>query len=200
MTPEERELWTLVARRLEKGADKAAVDAEIWDRFGETWAVMFTDLSGFSRRVAEFGIIHFLQIILEQRDLLLPIVKAHGGFLIKEEADSFLLRFPTAHQALDAALAMQAACAKHNASKAPEDQVLLCLGIGHGKVLRIGEFELYGQEVNAASKLGEDTAKANEILLTEAARLALADRSLPLEDLHLEAGGSPRNWKLLYQS
>lgn len=198
MTPEERELWSLVARRLQPDADKRSVDEAIWNRFGETWAVMFTDLSGFSRRVAEFGIIHFLQIILEQRDLLLPVVRAHGGVVVKEEADSFLLRFPSAHQALDAALAMQRACQAHNADKAAEDQVLLCLGIGHGRVLRIGEHELYGQEVNAASKLGEDTAKANEILLTEAARLALVDRELILEDLELEAGGSPRNWRLRY--
>lgn len=198
MSPEEQELWRLVAGRLAPGADRAAVDAAIWERFGETWAVMFTDLSGFSRRVAEFGIIHFLQIILQQRALLLPIVEAHGGSVVKEEADSFLIRFPTAPQALEAALAMQAACAEHNVGLAPEDQVLLCLGIGYGRVLRIGEHELYGQEVNAASKLGEDTAKAGEILITESTRLALEGRDLPLEDLGLEAGGSLRNWRLRY--
>ena len=34
-------------------------------------------------------------------------------------------------------------------------------------MLRIGEHDVYGEEVNSASKLGEDTAKAWEILVTE---------------------------------
>src|SRR5262249_25653139 len=66
-------LWKLIEERCKPGADTAAIDKRIWDLFGEDWAIMFTDLSGFSRRVSEFGIIHFLQTIYEQRKLLLPI-------------------------------------------------------------------------------------------------------------------------------
>jgi len=44
---------------------------------------------------------------------------------------------------------------------------LLCVGIGFGDVLRIGDSDVWGREVNAASKLGEDTAKSVEILVTE---------------------------------
>ena len=39
-------------------ADLARIDQRIWDLFGEEWAVMFTDLAGFSRQVEAFGIIH----------------------------------------------------------------------------------------------------------------------------------------------
>ena len=46
-------LEKLIAERLAPGADRDAIDARIWALFGETWAVMFTDLSGFSRRVAQ---------------------------------------------------------------------------------------------------------------------------------------------------
>jgi hypothetical protein len=49
-------LGSLIEERLKPGADKKAIDARIWDIFGETWSVLFTDLSGFSRHVAEFGI------------------------------------------------------------------------------------------------------------------------------------------------
>ncbi len=58
-------LQKLIEMRLEPGADKDMIDKRIWDLFGEKWAVMFTDLSGFSRQVAEFGIVHFLQVIYE---------------------------------------------------------------------------------------------------------------------------------------
>ena len=38
-------LQALIAERLEPGADKAAVDARIWDTFGETWAVLLPPFS-----------------------------------------------------------------------------------------------------------------------------------------------------------
>jgi hypothetical protein len=63
-------LWALIEERCQPGADVAELDRRIGDLFGERWAVMFTDLSGFSRRVAEFGILHFLQVIHEQRKIL----------------------------------------------------------------------------------------------------------------------------------
>jgi adenylate cyclase len=34
--------------------------------------------------------------------------------------------------------------------------------------LRIGDLDVFGQEVNASSKLGEDTAKAGEIIVRKA--------------------------------
>ena len=43
-------LEKLIAARLEAGADKVAIDRRIWRLFGETWAVMHTDLAGFSPR------------------------------------------------------------------------------------------------------------------------------------------------------
>lgn len=171
----EARLWALIEERARPGANVAAIDQRLWDLFGDDWAVMFTDLSGFSRKVAEFGIVHFLQVIWEQKRLLLPIVADHDGILIKIEADSFLIIFKKVRRAIDCAVAMQRACAVANATRAPEDQVLLCVGIGAGHILRIGDVDCYGYEVNAAAKLGEDLARANEILVTQAAWAALGD-------------------------
>jgi L-alanine-DL-glutamate epimerase-like enolase superfamily enzyme len=44
----EDRLWSLIEQRTHPDADIAAIDARIWDLFGQEWAVMFTDLSGFS--------------------------------------------------------------------------------------------------------------------------------------------------------
>ncbi len=190
-------LWDLVARRAEAGVDKARVDAEIWETFGAEAAVMFTDLSGFSRRVAEFGILHFLQVIHTQKRLLLPLVASHGGCCLKAEADSFLIRFPDAPSALRCAFALQSACDAHNHDQPPEDQVLLCVGLGWGRVLQIGDTDLWGQEVNAASKLGEDTAKAHEVLVTDAFKRATEGRGAwtftPIEAV----SGSEVNWQVV---
>ncbi len=170
----EARLWNLIEERSQPGADVALIDQRIWDLFGEEWAIMFTDLSGFSRRVAEFGILHFLQVIHEHHKLLLPIVDDFDGLLIKSEGDSFLLLFRRPERALACAFHMQAACDRYNVNRKLEEQILLCVGIGYGRVLRIGDSDVWGREVNLASKLGEDTARSHEILVTQAAKDALA--------------------------
>jgi len=164
----EGRLESLVAARLAPGADKVAIDQRIWDLFGERWAVMFTDLSGFSRRVAEFGIVHFLQVIYESERLLVPVIEDHDGILLKVEGDSMLVVFRRPAKAVACAFAMQTLLEGYNRGKDPSEQVLLCVGVGYGDVLRIGDHDVFGAQVNAASKLGEDAAKAGEILVTDA--------------------------------
>ena len=171
----EARLWALIEERTRVGSDTRAIDQRIWDLFGDEWAIMFTDLSGFSRQVEAFGIIHFLQIIFEQKRLLLPLVEHHDGILIKTEADSFLLVFKQPTAALACAIGMQRACRNHNARRNPEEQVALCVGIGYGRILKIGDEDVFGHEVNLASRLGEDTARADEILLTHSACTAIGD-------------------------
>lgn len=180
-TTEER-FWALIAaRRAAAAAERPRIEERIWDLYGEDWSIMFTDLAGFSRRVAAFGIIEFLELILDQRDLLLPIVADHDGVLVKEEADSMLLLFRRPARALACARAMQARCDEVNRGRDPEDELLLCVGLGHGRILKLGDADVYGAEVNAASKLGEDVARAHEILVTSAFVDALADPALASE-------------------
>jgi len=184
----EQRLATLMAKRSEPGADRDAIDQRIWDLFGERWAVMFTDLAGFSRNVADFGILHFLQVMYSAEQMLLPIIETNDGILLKIEGDSYMVIFRNPAKAVAAALDMQAHLRVANDRLEPEEQVLLCIGIGYGDLLRIGDSDVFGQEVNAASKLGEDVARAYEILVTEAMRdIACADArvsdAVPVDDL-----------------
>jgi adenylate cyclase len=171
-TTDER-FWSLIAERAKAGDDTAILDERIWDLYGAEWSVMFTDLAGFSRRVEAFGILEFLELILEQRETLLPVAAEHDGVLIKEEADSMLLLFRRPARALACARAMHARSAELNRGRNPEHELLLCVGLGHGKILRIGDHEVFGAEVNAASKLGEDVARAHQTLVTAAFAAAI---------------------------
>ncbi len=162
----EDRLENLITERLKKGSNKKTIDTRIWDLFGEEWCVMFTDLSGFSRHVAKFGIIHFLQTIQESQRLLIPILEDNDGILLKVEGDSYLVIFRNVEKAIRASIEMERALQKYNKKKSAEEKVLLCVGLGYGKVLKIGDHDVFGNEVNAASKLGEDIAKAGEVLVT----------------------------------
>jgi class 3 adenylate cyclase len=176
-------LEKLLEARMVPGADREALDARIWSLFGERWAVMFTDLAGFSRGVERFGIVHFLQVIFESQRLFAPCVDRHDGIRLKIEGDSMLIIFRTVANALGCAVEMQRAAKLYNRERPPEEQILPCIGLGYGPMLRIGGHDVFGSEVNAASKLGEDIAKPWEILATGSVREAAG--SLP--DLAFES-------------
>lgn len=186
LTSEER-LWALIEERSRDGADLASIDARIWELFGERWAVVFTDLSGFSRKTSEFGIIHFLQVIFSSKKLLYPVVIDSDGLILKSEGDSLMLLFRTAGRALRCAVQMQRTAQQASRRMVAEEQVLLSIGIGFGDVLRVGDDDVWGREVNAASKLGEEIAGAHDILVTGGVVDELGDADL--EDLSFEPLG-----------
>lgn len=165
----------LLNERLKPGADKEKIDERIWDLFEEEWCIMFTDLTGFSRNVAEFGIIHFLQTKHEAERILIPVIDDYDGILLKVEGDSFMVLFKRAKKAIMAAIKMQHVCREYNVDRPDEEKILLCVGMGHGKILKIGDTDVFGAEVNAACKLGEDIAESWEILVTESVKRLLND-------------------------
>lgn len=172
------DLNTLLNARRLSGADRQAIDEAIFARFGCQQAVMFTDLVGFSRLVEAFGIIHFLQLIQEAESLFLPLIHQHGGTCLKQEGDSLLAVFDDPASAVATARAMVAATEAVNPGRSGEERIEVCIGLGFGQVLRVGDNEVWGAQVNAASKLGEEMAKGGEILLTEEFQHAMPD--LPL--------------------
>ncbi len=194
----EARLEKLIKKRLEKGADKDKIDKNIWDLFGEEWCVMATDLSGFSRHVMKFGIIHFLQTIYESERLLIPIIEKLDGIFLKQEGDSLLVIFRNVEKAVKASLEMRSILKEYNQGKTDEEKVLLCIGLGYGKMLHIGDTDVYGSEVNAASKLGEDTAQSDEILVTEEVMNRCSNLAdISFEEIQNTPPGSSKAYKLI---
>ncbi len=167
-------LVQLIEQRLQPGADINAIDQKIWAMFGEPWAILCSDMSGFTHRTDEFGIVHFLTLIHEMQKLLSPIILSHYGFVLKTEADNIFAIFRDPIQAVRCALAMHQATHFYNIDKATDSQIAVCIGIGYGKVIKIGDEDCFGSEVNHAFKLGEDIAKAGETLITPDTYQAIA--------------------------
>ena len=197
----EDRLQKLIAARIEAAADRDAIDQRIWDLFGEEWCIMSTDLAGFSRNVAEFGIIHFLQTIYESERILIPVIEKHDGILLKVEGDSFFVIFRNVQKAIRASIEMQQTTVRYNTARVPQEHVLLCVGLGFGRVLRIGDADVFGAEVNAASKLGEDIARASEILVTKAVRDAAASvDGISFEPIDEVPPGAEAAFRIVYQA
>jgi len=161
--------------RVRANGQGESVDHQIHERFGRECAVMITDMEGFSRRTRDRGIIDVLQLISRMTDLCEPVIEEHGGKLVKVVGDDLIAVFDRPESALRAAFGMREVCAEDRVGRHPNDQILMAAGIGWGYILDLNGVEIFGDEVNRASKLGEDLAEKGEILVTRAAREQLLE-------------------------
>jgi len=169
------EFAKLLATRLVDGVDAADVDSLLRRRFEKLMAIVITDMCGFSVETHRRGIAHFLSKIMRMQRLLEPLVDRCGGSLIKRFADDLMLSFPDSPAALRFCFAAEDVLTEHNRGIEEDMQIHVCYGVGFGPVLDVGGADAFGQEVNLASKLGEDVAQAHEVLVTERAREGMGD-------------------------
>lgn len=169
----ERRLLALLARRRRTAAEKRRdLDRRALPRLFRERAIVFTDMADFTLRTARDGILHFLMIFEHALQVLEPAVRRARGEIVKVEADSLLLRFDDAATACRGVRAMETVLKRHNKDLPRDERVCFSYGIGFGDVLDLEE-DMFGLEVNLASKLGEDLAEPGEALLTPAAAAAL---------------------------
>lgn len=116
-----------------------------------------------------------METIYRSELIFAPVIEQERGKILKFEGDSLLVIFADPKDAVEAAIKMNQATAVFNADKEPEDEIHVCIGLGYGRVLKLGDADVFGREVNAASKLGEDMAKAEEVLVTEDMRRKCGD-------------------------
>jgi adenylate cyclase len=161
-------------RSILKGRERAtperrpALDARGLGALARPLAIVYTDTDDFTHRAARDGILHFLMCFDRALRLLRPQIARHGGRVVKIEADSLMIAFPDPPCACRGIDAMERALRRLNRGRPTNEQLAFSYGIGFGQVLEI-EDDLFGLEVNLASKLGEDLARPGEVLLTPSA-------------------------------
>ncbi|MEK6303647.1 MAG: adenylate/guanylate cyclase domain-containing protein [Acidobacteriota bacterium] len=136
-------------------------------------AMLVLDMVGFSRLTLEHGIIHYLAMIHQMVESATPAVIANGGRVIKQDADNIFAIFDNPTLALEAARDIFRAFDAVNTVTPIERHLCGSVGIGYGETLVIDDSDLFGSEMNLASKLGEDLAGKSDILLTASAYEAL---------------------------
>ena len=168
--PGREELDALLDEMLDRPERRGELEARIEEAFVQERAVMVLDMSGFSRTTQARGIVAFLLVIRRLRQLAVPILARYGGGVVKSEADNLFCLFNTVENAVAASREIIKGLDAANVALSKDQELYVSMGIGWGRLLHIGEDDVMGNEVNLASKLGEDVGGYGEILLTEAAR------------------------------
>ena len=153
-------------------------EAEFRDKYAYERAVLSLDMTDFTLRTMLDGEMQSLLRILDAQKVCAPVLQEFDAELIRFFADDIVALFESPSDALDAAFEIHSRIALFNESALAADNAAECgIGVGFGDVLAIGPNLSQGREMIQASKLGEDIARANEVLVTESAFVALDQRS-----------------------
>jgi len=153
--------------------DLLALDAGAMDeatfraKYCRTVAILQMDMTRMTETAMQGGPLLSFTRVLHAQQVCAPVFLEHGATHIRTFADDFTAIFAQPGAALDAALEVHRRMEIYNAGLPSAQQVYCCIGLGYGEVFAIGLDRAMGDEMNRASKLGEDTAKAGETLLTE---------------------------------
>jgi TolB-like protein/class 3 adenylate cyclase len=114
-------------------------------------AIVCADVAGYSRMMgADEAGTH--AAFKAHRSAIYPIILNHGGRVVKNTGDGFLLEFPSVVGAIEASIAMQVAMAERN-DQLPADRVMrFRMGVHMGDVMA-DEDEVFGDGVNIAVRL-----------------------------------------------
>jgi adenylate cyclase len=114
-------------------------------------AIVCADVAGYSRMMgADEAGTH--AAFKAHRSAIYPIILNHGGRIVKNTGDGFLLEFASVVGAIESAIAVQALMAERN-NHLPADRVMqFRLGVHMGDVIA-DEDEVFGDGVNLAVRL-----------------------------------------------
>ncbi len=133
----------------------------------ERLAILVLDITGFTLAAMHAGELHALLRILDVQKVCGPVFEKFGAKLVRAFADDMTAIFTDPQVALDAALEIQRRMEQWNSGPdAVKNAPQCCIGIGYGDVFAIGPNRAMGDEMNRASKLGEDVADGGEILIS----------------------------------
>ena len=137
-------------------------------------AIVAADVVGYSRLMGrnESGTLARLREHRQQR--LEPTLARHGGRLVKLTGDGALAEFPSAVDALSAAIEFQQAMAEANRDQPEDMRIVFRIGLHLGDLIVDGD-DLYGDGVNVAARL-EAEAQPGGILVSRAVREAVDGR------------------------
>lgn len=157
--------------------ERKKIETQIWDDYGEDKAVLIIDMSGFSLLTQKHGVVHYLSMVQRMQITSEPVIENYGGSVIKFEADNCFAVFNDPLSAIRASISLNMAFDAANILTPEDLDIRISCGIDYGKILVINNNDFFGNAVNVASKLGEDTASAGEILVTKEAMHLVPDEA-----------------------
>src|SRR5262245_56493701 len=116
-------------------------------------AILSADAVGYSRLMAadEAATVETLKAY---RDIIVRLVARHGGRVVNAPGDALLAEFPSAVEAVQAAIEIQQSVEGHNIELEADRRMQFRIGVNLGDVIEEADGTIYGDGVNIAAPGG----------------------------------------------
>jgi class 3 adenylate cyclase len=131
----------------------------------KTLVILFADLKGSVDFFQEKGTLVARNWIVNLYRMLSSVIDAHRGTHVKNIGDAILAVFDDPHDAVRAALNMQADLKAHNRATDEAEHYYMRIGMNIGTVI-FEEHDVFGNAVNIASRV-QDLAPPERIFISE---------------------------------
>jgi TolB-like protein/class 3 adenylate cyclase/Tfp pilus assembly protein PilF len=130
-------------------------------------AILAADVAGYSRLMHNDEEATHARLTALLADAVDPAIMEHGGRIVKNTGDGFLAEFPSAVEAVRAALLFQNRIYELAADDAEDRRILFRVGINIGDVI-VEPHDIFGDDVNIAARL-ESIAEPSGICISSSA-------------------------------
>jgi TolB-like protein/class 3 adenylate cyclase len=130
-------------------------------------AILAADVAGYSRLMHHDEEATHVRLTALLADAVDPAIAEHGGRVVKNTGDGFLAEFPSAVEAVRAALQFQNRVGTLADSDAEDRRILFRVGVNIGDVI-VEPHDIFGDDVNIAARL-ESIADPGGICISSSA-------------------------------
>jgi TolB-like protein/class 3 adenylate cyclase len=130
-------------------------------------AILAADVAGYSRLMHRDEEATHAKLTGLLKDAIGPAIAEHGGRIVKNTGDGFLAEFPSAVEAVRAAVQFQARILELTVGDAEDRRIAFRVGINIGDVI-VEPHDIFGDGVNIAARL-ESIAEPSGICISSSA-------------------------------
>src|SRR5712664_379978 len=130
-------------------------------------AILAADVAGYSRLMHNDEEATHAKLTALLADAVEPAISEHGGRIVKNTGDGFLAEFPSAVEAVRAAMLFQTRIRELTIGDAEDKRLRLRVGINIGDVI-VEPHDIFGDGVNIAARL-EGIAEPGGICISSSA-------------------------------
>src|SRR5262245_34228294 len=129
-------------------------------------AILAADVAGYSRLMHHDEETTHARVTALLTDSVTPAISEHGGRIVKNTGDGFLAEFPSAVDAVRAAVQFQARIEELTLAEVEDTRIAFRVGINVGDVI-VEPHDIFGDGVNIAARL-ESIAEPGGICISHA--------------------------------
>lgn len=143
-----------------------------------TLTIMLSDMVEFTSKTSRMSREGMMEMLRGHDELLRPVIRHHGGRVVKTIGDAFMSVFESPTDAVLCAIRSQFVLQSYNKDRPEDKQIHVRIALNAGEVQLTEDGDVFGEAVNIVARV-EGVTPADEIFFTEPVYLSMNRNEIP---------------------